>query len=134
MPATGWLNNDVNATALMWAARDLEKTHLLIANGADVNAKSDDLRTPLMIAARRPGGAAVVKAASRQGRQSESERQSGNRVIAFAGSDYGGGRDDCRIACRARRGCERGWPDGSFHGCGGGMREMHRSDCGEGDG
>jgi hypothetical protein len=105
-------HNDVNATALMWAARDLEKTHLLIANGADVNAKSDDLRTPLMIAARRPGGAAVVKAASRQGRQSESERQSGNRVIAFAGSDYGGGRDDCRIACRARRGCERGWPDG----------------------
>jgi ankyrin repeat protein len=53
--------NDANATALMWAARDLEKTRILVAAGADVNAKSDDLRTPLMIAARKPGGAAAVK-------------------------------------------------------------------------
>src|SRR5258706_3835487 len=37
--------NDANATALMWAARDLEKTRLLVNHGADVNAKSDDLRT-----------------------------------------------------------------------------------------
>src|ERR1035441_7549087 len=41
--------NDANATALMWAAADLEKTRLLLSAGADVNAKSDDLRTPLMI-------------------------------------------------------------------------------------
>lgn len=53
--------NDANATALMWAAADLEKTRLLLSAGADVNAKSDDLRTPLMIAARKPGGAATVK-------------------------------------------------------------------------
>ena len=53
--------NDVNATALMWAATDLEKTRVLVAHAADVNARSSDMRTPLMIAARRPGNSATVK-------------------------------------------------------------------------
>src|SRR5713101_2955106 len=53
--------NDANATALMWAATDLEKTRLLLAHGAEVNARSSDMRTPLMIAARRPGNTAAVK-------------------------------------------------------------------------
>jgi ankyrin repeat protein len=53
--------NDANATALMWAATDLEKTRLLLGHGAEVNARSNDMRTPLLIAARRPGNAPVVK-------------------------------------------------------------------------
>ena len=53
--------NDANATALMWAARDFEKTRVLVDHGADVNARSDDLRTPLIIAARRMGAAPIVK-------------------------------------------------------------------------
>jgi ankyrin repeat protein len=54
-------HNDAHATALMWAATNLGKTRLLLDHGADLNAKSDDMRTPLMIAARRPGGAPIVK-------------------------------------------------------------------------
>jgi ankyrin repeat protein len=54
-------HNDANATALMWAATNLEKTRVLLNHGAQVNVRSDDLRTPLMIAASRPGNASVVK-------------------------------------------------------------------------
>jgi ankyrin repeat protein len=53
--------NDANATALMWAATDLEKTKVLLAQGAEVNARSSDMRTPLMVAARRSGNSSVVK-------------------------------------------------------------------------
>jgi ankyrin repeat protein len=45
----------------MWAATDMDKTRVLLAHGADVNARSSDMRTALMIAARRTGNAAVVK-------------------------------------------------------------------------
>ena len=53
--------NDAGATALIWAATDLEKTRVLVSHGANVNARSADLRTPLMMAARRPGNSTTVK-------------------------------------------------------------------------
>jgi len=53
--------NDAHATALMWAAPDLDKTRVLLNTGAEVNAKSSDSRTPLMIAATTPGNVATVK-------------------------------------------------------------------------
>jgi ankyrin repeat protein len=53
--------NDANATALMWAATEMNKTKMLLSHGADVNARSRDMRTPLMIAARKPGNSVVVK-------------------------------------------------------------------------
>jgi ankyrin repeat protein len=55
------MRTDGNATALMWAGPDAEKMRLLVQHGADVNAKSDELRTPLMIAARHPGMSATLK-------------------------------------------------------------------------
>jgi ankyrin repeat protein len=61
MGADANAHDDANATALMWAAKDLEKTRILLEHGGNLNVKSDDLRTPLMIAARKPGGAPIVK-------------------------------------------------------------------------
>jgi ankyrin repeat protein len=53
--------NEFNATALIWAAGDPVKSRMLIAHGADVNAQSKQGATPLMAAARRDGGADLVR-------------------------------------------------------------------------
>jgi ankyrin repeat protein len=53
--------NDANATALMWAADNLEKTRVLVAHGAEVNARSNDGRSPLAIAASKAGASPIVK-------------------------------------------------------------------------
>ncbi|HVA48653.1 MAG TPA: ankyrin repeat domain-containing protein [Pirellulales bacterium] len=55
------VRNEVGASALMWAADDLEKTRWLLERGAEVNARSDDGRTALAIAASRFGSLAVVR-------------------------------------------------------------------------
>jgi ankyrin repeat protein len=53
--------NQMDATALLWAAGDPEKSRLLIECGADVKAQSKQGRTPLMMAAMRPGNSAIVE-------------------------------------------------------------------------
>lgn len=52
--------NDVGATALHWSAGDIDKVRLLIAHGADVDARSVFARTPLLAAASIRGNSAVV--------------------------------------------------------------------------
>ncbi len=55
------LANDEGATALMWAAYDAEKAKVLLAHGAQVNARSRGNRTALLVACGRYGNAAVVR-------------------------------------------------------------------------
>jgi ankyrin repeat protein len=49
------------ATALLWAADDLEMTRLLLEDGADVSARSDDSRTAILAATGRVGAAPIVR-------------------------------------------------------------------------
>jgi ankyrin repeat protein len=55
------IRNDAGATALMWAADNLEKTRLLLDKGADAKVRSNDGQTPLIIATRQFGSRALVK-------------------------------------------------------------------------
>jgi Planctomycete cytochrome C/Ankyrin repeats (3 copies) len=95
-------SNDADATALMWAVQDLQKARLLLDRGANVNARSSDLRTPLMIAARRPGA--------------ESERKSSHRVFPVNGGRHAGRLRDGEAAGRAWSGCESSRPAGAPDG------------------
>ncbi len=52
--------NESGATALLWGAGDVEKVRLLVAAGADVNARSSLGNTPLMAAAAHPATHEVV--------------------------------------------------------------------------
>jgi ankyrin repeat protein len=53
--------NEVGATALMWAAPDLEKMRLLVDRGADVNAQSDYGRTAAMMTAGHHGSVDALR-------------------------------------------------------------------------
>jgi ankyrin repeat protein len=53
--------NVAGATALMWAVPDVEKMRLLLDAGADANARSDDHRSPILIASGIIGAADAVR-------------------------------------------------------------------------
>ena len=61
-------------TALMLAARDLQKVKLLIDSGADINARAKSGFTPLMVASRYHGNAAVVRFLLQKGARPNSEK------------------------------------------------------------
>jgi len=55
------VKNTFDATALMWGAGNLAKVRLLVDKGANVNAKSKQGRTPLIIAASHNGAEAILR-------------------------------------------------------------------------
>lgn len=74
------LRNEAGATALMWAADDLEKARLLLERGADPNIFSDDGITALMIAAGRFGSGPVVKALLDHGAKASAKSPDSSRT------------------------------------------------------
>src|SRR5262249_10536234 len=61
-------------SALMLAARDIEKMKLLLARGADVNAHATTGITPLMVAARFKGNAEVVRLLLKHGAKPNTDK------------------------------------------------------------
>ena len=73
------------ATALMWAVPDLAKMKLLIAAGADVNARSNDLgRTPLLIAASYPSSVEILKLLLDKGADLGARDRAGQNALGLA--------------------------------------------------
>jgi ankyrin repeat protein len=68
----------------MLAAGNLEKVRLLVAKGANVNARSQAGRTPLMLAAAQDGNAAVVKFLLDRGADPKAEDATGATALLLA--------------------------------------------------
>ena len=80
--------NQLEATALLWAADQPEKARLLIEKGADVNARSKPGRTPLLVAANCPGCSETVKLLIAKGadvKTRDDHATSAVRLAAWAG-------------------------------------------------
>jgi ankyrin repeat protein len=63
--------NDAGATALMWGVTNLEIARALLDAGADVNARSADSRTPLLVACGVPGARPVAQLLLQRGAKLE---------------------------------------------------------------
>lgn len=76
--------NQFNATALHWAARDPEKVRLLVNRGANVNVRSTQGRTPLMVACLRPGGSETVGLLLKRGADVSIRDNRGDTALGLA--------------------------------------------------
>ena len=77
--------NKAGATALMWAIPELTKVKLLVARGANVNARSGDLgRTPLLVAAGYPNTADILRVLVRKGADIKAKDKEGMHALGRA--------------------------------------------------
>ena len=88
--------NSAGATALMWAAPDGTRCGVLLDAGADVNARSDDRRSPLIITAASSAPAPALTTAARLRRRSVAVAS--DRPVAAARSGARGRRGDVPAA------------------------------------
>jgi ankyrin repeat protein len=77
-------HNNFDATALLWGARDPAKSRLLIARGANVNARSQQGRTPLMLASLLPGGSSTVALMLSKGADVNVKDKRGDTALGLA--------------------------------------------------
>ena len=71
-------------TALMWAVPNVEKARLLIARGANVNARSDTERTPLLVAASYPRTVELLRLLLDRGADLRAQDRAGTTALALA--------------------------------------------------
>ena len=72
------------STALMWAVPDVEKVRLLVARGANVNAKSNTERTPLLVAASLPKTVDLLRILLDRGANLRAQDGTGATALALA--------------------------------------------------
>jgi ankyrin repeat protein len=78
-------SDEAGATALMWAAADETKVRLLVKRGARINVSSPLTgRTPLLIAAGRPGAAAAVRFLLEKGADPKARDHKGDTTLLRA--------------------------------------------------
>jgi ankyrin repeat protein len=94
-------SDNAGATALMWAIPHEEKVRLLIARGAQVNVQSKLTgRTPLLVAAGRPGAASVVRLLLANGADPDARDVRGDTILIRAA--YSGDPAIVRVAMEGK--------------------------------
>ena len=81
------VKNSFDATALMWGITNLEKVRLLVDAGAEVNTRSKQGMTPLLIAASNAGSIEIVRLLLAKGADVNATRASGTTAAAAEAPD-----------------------------------------------
>ena len=68
----------------MWAVPDAEKVRVLLAHGANVNARTESERTPLLVAAAYPGTVDVLRLLLERGADLRAQDRAGTTALALA--------------------------------------------------
>jgi len=71
-------------TALMWAVPNVEKARLLLAKGANVNARSETERTALLVAASYPGTVELLRLLLDRGADLRAQDRAGATALSLA--------------------------------------------------
>jgi ankyrin repeat protein len=74
----------VGTTALMWAVPSVEKARVLLAHGANVNARSETERTALLAAASFPGTVDLLQLLLQHGAEIDARDRTGATALALA--------------------------------------------------
>ena len=74
----------LGTTALMWAVPDLEKVRILLAHGANVNARAETDRTAFLVASSYPGTVELLKLLLEHGADLHAQDKAGATALSLA--------------------------------------------------